>query len=316
MAAKSYANSSTNGDEILVHNDAVSLCFLVNRRARTLRVVDFRAGPSPAKRVVVNAIAQREGVDKIYTLVERDEVATWTKLGFAREGNIPAFYKRSDAFFLGAVVTPLVTPPPHGHRTEPRSGVFPAAHSLLQDAEAAEAGVSAAEATIAEGKRIAKDLAPKALPAAKLSEISALDAKKYVSSAQKSGRALTAFEPFGRDVERRYFVIAGRAGWEIVASTETQGCFGNAFIELLTRPAEGSELVSFASAVRTLTDHLLKDGIVSSFALAASHDVELAAVFALNGFRRTGLLAKHLLVRRERLNAIVWSRKLAIPGED
>src|SRR5581483_10988767 len=81
-------------EEIFFQNDAVSLCLLVNRRARIMRVIDFRAGPSEAKRLFVISLAQREGVDKAYTLVERDEVQTWTKLGFTKEANIPGFYKR------------------------------------------------------------------------------------------------------------------------------------------------------------------------------------------------------------------------------
>src|SRR5271166_1783357 len=113
MAAKAFG---TNGaqqragqvvrgvEEIFFQNDAVSLCLLVNRRARIMRVIDFRAGPSEAKRLFVLTLAQREGVDKAYTLVERDEVQTWTKLGFVKEANIPGFYKRSDAFLLGCAV--------------------------------------------------------------------------------------------------------------------------------------------------------------------------------------------------------------------
>ena len=42
-----------------------------------------------------------EGIEKVYTLVERDEVSTWNKLGFAKEANVPCFYKRSDAYLLG-----------------------------------------------------------------------------------------------------------------------------------------------------------------------------------------------------------------------
>src|SRR5579863_2316751 len=109
-------------EEIFFQNDAVSLCLLVNRRARIMRVVDFRAGPSEAKRLFVLTLAQREGVEKAYTLVERDEVQTWTKLGFAKEANIPGFYKRSDAFLLGCVVPPpgkqkaAVTQPPSPSR--------------------------------------------------------------------------------------------------------------------------------------------------------------------------------------------------------
>jgi hypothetical protein len=44
--------------------------------------------------------AQREGVERVFTVVERDEVSSWTRLGLRREGTIAAFYKRSDAFIL------------------------------------------------------------------------------------------------------------------------------------------------------------------------------------------------------------------------
>src|SRR5262245_38597165 len=91
-------------EEMFVQNDTVSLCLLLNRRTKTMRVVDFRAGPSHAKRIFVLKLAKREGIEKVYTLVERDEVSTWMKLGFAKEGNIPGFYKRSDAWMLGCSV--------------------------------------------------------------------------------------------------------------------------------------------------------------------------------------------------------------------
>src|SRR5277367_6319217 len=104
MAAKAWSSQQKAVDEVFFQNDAVSLCLLINRRAKTMRVVDFRAGPTLAKRKLVLELAKREGMEKAYTLVERDEVSTWIKLGFAREGNIPGFYKRSDAFLLGCSV--------------------------------------------------------------------------------------------------------------------------------------------------------------------------------------------------------------------
>ncbi len=95
------AAAATSGvEEMFVQNDAVSLCLLLNRRTKTMRVVDFRAGPSHAKRIFVLKLANREGIEKVYTLVERDELSTWMKLGFAKEANIPGFYKRSYAFIL------------------------------------------------------------------------------------------------------------------------------------------------------------------------------------------------------------------------
>ena len=37
----------------------------------------------------------------------------------------------------------------------------------------------------------------------------------------------------------------------------------------------------------------------------------LATVFLGTGFRRSGVLARHIVVNGERKDAIVWSRKLA-----
>src|SRR4029077_4549831 len=102
MAAKAWGGAQQKSvEEVFFQNDSVSLCLMIHRRAKTMRVIDFRAGPSNAKRLFVLSLAQREGVSKVYTLVERDEGQTWQKLGFAKEGSIPGFYKRSDAFLLG-----------------------------------------------------------------------------------------------------------------------------------------------------------------------------------------------------------------------
>src|SRR5260370_15888894 len=111
MAAKAWGSQQKAVDEVFFQNEAVSLCMLINRRARTMRVIDFRAGPTNAKRLFVQSVAQRAGVDKDYTLVERDEVQTWRKLGFLKEGNIPGFYTRSDAFLLGCTVPGLPDKP-------------------------------------------------------------------------------------------------------------------------------------------------------------------------------------------------------------
>ena len=160
MTAKAW---ETNGkaartvDEVFFQNDAVSLCLLVHRRAKTMRVVDFRAGPSRAKRMLVLSLARREDVEKVYTLVERDEVSTWIKLGFAKEGSIPGFYKRSDAFLLGRTVPPTGD----GDTQQPRDSEVRIAiggdgdgHELSSPAES-EAHIRA-EKTLIQAKKLAK----------------------------------------------------------------------------------------------------------------------------------------------------------------
>jgi hypothetical protein len=271
-------------------------------------------------------------VEKAYTLVERDEVQTWVKLGFAKEGTIPGFYKRSDAFLLGCPVRAsgrdaLVDPGPRTDdgddaplESEMRiAAVKPAGAAPLSPAQ------EQMERTILAAKREVKD-PTETLPQARIAPVREADARKAVTAALRSGRALTAFEPFGRDVERSFFVATARGGFELQVSIEAQGCFGNAFLELLVGPRTPAERAGTAAAVKALAERLQAEGVVSCFSLTPSDDVALATAFLHAGFRRTGLLLGHLLVGvgasagigagSRRKDAIVWSRKLANPVED
>ncbi|MDP9152299.1 MAG: hypothetical protein M3O36_20430 [Myxococcota bacterium] len=328
MAIKAVSSQQKVVEEVFFQNDAVSVCLLLNRRTHTLRIVDFRAGPSAAKRLFVLSVAQREGMAKMFTLVERDEAATWVKMGFTKEGNIPGFYKRSDAFLLGCVVPP---PGAAAHapseaddapsQSETRivaAGASPASNGATPLSRAQET----MERTLLVAKKALKDGPEKALPAAKVATVTEGETRKAVAAALRSGRALTAFEPFGRDVERRYFLTTTRGGFDLYASTEAQACFGNAFLELLQGPRTESEGLATAGALRALCEKLLSEGVVSCFSLAPSDDVILASAFLQNGFRRTGLLNEQwpahdgTPARRRRKDVILWSRKLANPGTE
>jgi hypothetical protein len=316
MTTKAWAAQPAKAvDEVFFQNEAVSLCLLVNRRARTMRVIDFRAGPSSAKRQLAISLAEREGVDKVYTLVERDELATWGKLGFAKEGNIPGFYKRSDAFLLGCMVASARVRQPLADDDEPlESGV----HRVAR--EAREGDVSPAqeraERTVVQARKLAKEISERSLPATRVAPMPEASARRAVAAALRSGRALTGFEPFGRDVERRYFVATSRGGFELCASVESQTCFGNSFFEVLQSPRTEAERSATIAAVGAFCERLLSEGIVSCFSLSPSDDVPLAMAFAYAGFRRTGLLLSHLVVGGERKDAILWSRKLANPTDE
>jgi hypothetical protein len=303
MAAKNWSTTSANTgvEELLFHNDTVSLCLLVNRRHRTLRVIDFRAGPTLAKRNFVIAAAKREGVEKVFTLVERDEVATWTRLGFEREGSIHAFYKRSDAWILGAVVSKV---------GPVRADARLADHDEDEDEEAPiSPAVSLAERTLARARRQLKGEAA-ALPAVKVATAKEADLRKAVTAASRSGRALTGFEAFGRDVQRSTFVVTARGGFELYASWESQSCFGNSFLEILAGPRTDAERAATTAAVRAICDRLADEGIVSTFCLSPADDAALATVYLASGFRRSAVLAQHVIVKGERKDAVVWSKKL------
>lgn len=367
MAAKAWAaggGEKKTVDEVFFQNDAVSLCLLVNRRAKVMRVIDFRAGPSPAKRMFVLSLARREGVEKIFTVVERDEMATWVKLGFVKEGNIPGFYKRSDAFLLGCSLSSGDGVAQSGVHVAlgsasrgTRTGRAPTLAKVMTRVVARAAEVSVAdrylpgngpsawaepessgpeaeepvdtsaqefaERTLLKGKKVAKAIVERGFVPVKLLAVQEADAKKASAAAIRSGRALTGFEPFGRDVVRRHFMLTSRGGFELVASVESQACFGNAFLELLVAPRDEAERAGTAGAIHTLCERLLADGVVSCFALAPSDDVGLVAAFVANGFRRTGVLQSHLVGGHSvdghpapRRDAIVFTRKLANPAAD
>jgi hypothetical protein len=326
MAANASGAHQKIVEEVCFQNEAVSLCLMINRRAQLMRVIDFRSGATDAKRSFLLSFARREHVVKVFTLVERDEAASWVKLGFAKEASIPSFYKRSDAFILGCLVADEnERTVASGDRAHLPNGREPPLQSetrlaVAQPLASSSAGMTEAHArmerTIVAGKKGLKDLTSKALPTAKLALVPEAHARRAASLALRRGHALTAFEPFGRDVDRRYFCASVRGGFELYASIESQVCFGNAYLELLQGPRTEAEKLATTAALKASCDRLLSEGLVSCFSLAPSDDIPLATVFLSNGFRRTGLLPLHLAVGRERRDAILWSRKLANPGDE
>lgn len=334
IASAKALNVPVNGgptfEEVFVRNDVVSLCLLLNRRARQMRVIDFRAGASPAKKLFVQSIARRERIEKVVVLVERDECATWARLGFVREGNIPGFYKRSDAFIMGCVVPPIDASSNANSTVKPRmaeSGVFSVGrHSVytsedqepdLEEEAPAPAASAQAEKTVTHARRIAKELlANVTLPSVKIAGLAPADVAKRVAVASKEGRALTGFESFGRDVTRDDMVITTKGPGELVIGAEIQRCYGNAFLEVLTGPRDDKERNFLASALSAACERLLANEIVCAFSLTPADDVKMATAFVAAGFRRTGLLRQHLRFKNDRVDAILWSKKLATPGEE
>ena len=169
------------------------------------------------------------------------------------------------------------------------------------------------ERTIATAKKGLRDFPVKSIPQAKVAFVNEVGARKAVAAALKAGRALTGFEPFGRDGARRYLTATSRGAFELHASIESQACFGNAFLELLQAPGTEAEKLATTGALAAICERLLAEEVVSCFSLAPSDDVALAKAFLHNGFRRTGLLAEHLVVGGARKDAILWARKLANP---
>jgi hypothetical protein len=290
-------------EEVFLNDSGISLCLLVNRRARSMRVIDFRSGPSLQKRAAVAAFARREGVERVYTLVERDECSTWSRMGFSKEGTIPYFYKRSDAHVLGALVSPDVNDEDDTERSGTR---------LALGADGADALTERLYQAVRRNAKARQELPRMAV---KVQPAKDADVTKAIDAATRSGRALTGFERIGRDSERSYFACTARGGLSLQASVEIQPCFDHAFLEVLTSPRTEKESALTQSAVQHLLDDLLARSIVGCCTLTSVEDAELGGIYVALGFRKTAVLRRHALSGERRVDVFLWSRKLANPTD-
>jgi len=256
-------------EEDVVQNEACSLCLLINRRTKTMRVIDFRAARA-REAVFVLQLARRQGSRRIYTLVERDEVSTWMKLGFNR-GRASRFYKRSDAVppRLSVDEDALRASSARSTRTtrrRARGQAVSGARSRGEDPDAGEGSmVKACSIARSRRRRSRRSRTP----------------RRTRSSRRRSRAAmpLTAFEPFG---PRRRPVATSSSpratASSSLMSTESQSCFGNAFLELLRR-RRPSTSAGHDLRVRTMWRQLLAEGTVSCFCVAPSDNLALASAF-------------------------------------
>jgi hypothetical protein len=278
-------------EELHFRSDNAFLCLLLNRRTKQIRVIDFRAGALPAKRLFIQSVAQREGVDKVILLVEKDEVSSWTRVGFVREGQVPGFYKRSDGHLVGCVI---------GDRTA--------------SIEVSEDSLKQAERAINAGKKLAESIEEpvKGVTVKQIDRESAEEARDAVW--QKRSDAYGCFDAFGRDAGRIYVEVSSKRTKPNYLSGEFQDCFGHSLIEILRVPRNEHDVQAIAAGLQWLNDYLKAKEIVSAFAFAPVDNVELATIFLSCGFRKTGLLAKGALCGDKRSDAILWTRKLADPS--
>jgi hypothetical protein len=293
MARAQVAQKETQDvvEELHFRSDNAFLCLLLNRRTKSIRVIDFRAGALPDKRLFIQSVAQREGVDKVILLVEKDEVSSWTRVGFVREGTVPGFYKRSDGHLVGCVI---------GERTA--------------SVEVSESTQRQADRAIVAGKKRVKqfDDPLKGVTVKSTTEKTALGARDALWKRLEG--SFGSFDHFGRDAERLYVEANARKGKPNYLSAEFQDCFGHSLIEVLRLPKDDHELAAVVGGLRALNEELKSREIVSAFAFAPADDGDLAAAFLAAGYRKTGLLAKGAIANGKRADGILWTRKLADPS--
>ncbi len=290
---------ATGCEQVDVSRGEVALCLIMNHRTKAMRVIDFRAGSQANKFDLLRDAALKHGMERAFTVVEREESSTWARMGFQKEGNIPGFYKRSDAYILGLDIEP----PPAA-----RSGT-----RIKISGTSGKSAADRADRAYQASRKFAKG-APESLPKVNVALAREQDIDKAFSNADKTGRTLTGMENFGRDVQKNLHLCTARGGFSLLVGVEAQPCFDNAFVEALCAPRGDKETWLTAAALDKICAQLVSEGIVSAFALSPAESVELSAAYLRAGFRRTGLLPNHLRIAGQKADAVLWSRRLADPA--
>ena len=279
-------------EEFHFRSDNPFLCLLLNRRTRSIRLIDFRVGAHPAKRMYVQAVAQREGIEKVIILVEKQEVSAWTRVGFVREGTVPGFYKNSDGYLVGCVI-----------------------NDKTASIEVSNAGQKLAEQTVGAAKREAEDIKQvlHGIRVKATSEKRALTARDLVWD--RNVDALGTFDNFGRDATRLFVESVPKKGRTNFLSAEFQDCFSHSLVEVLKLPKTDAEVLGVVAGLRAVNEELIRRNIVSAFAFAPSNHIGLGTAFIAAGYRKTGLLANGVVAGGKRSDAILWTRRLIDPRD-
>ncbi len=286
-------------EEIHHRSEQVYVCLVVNRRHRSARIVDFLAGNFPQKQAAIQRIASREGIQRVYTLVEREESTGWAKVGYAREGSIPGYYKRSDAYVMGHLI-----------HNPPRTNADGVLLAPVADVNKAEKALNAA-------KKLKEEISPRTVKTQMMSEQEIADLR--ASAKGKKGFAAID-DRFLRSGSRIHLAArdskgAAKSGEQIV-SAEVQECFGNAYLQIAASPTSEMDARVLAGALNNLVDQLKAKEVASAFAFTPVGDLLTNAALLSAGFRKTGLLAQHLIADDKRCDTILWTRKTGLAAAD
>jgi hypothetical protein len=294
--------------ERMVRNEDIFCSLLFDDANKTMRVVDFRGGNFQSKHAFLERVLLEAEMRKVFTLIERDDMNGWSRVGYRREGAIPGYYKRSDAYIMSKV---------YGDDADggPRS-----AEDTLET-----------KAILADIKARGKELAEQRSPSFKVAVVSEEEAilvldeeikrrlEKNKGKKTKAARVPKLdkksmppiFPQFSRQVEFFYFVVQNRrTKLTNLIGAEYQDCFGNAKVSLFFPPKTKPEQSLARRGIEEALELLVEAGAVSMFALVPASEDLHSAVYAAAGFRNSGWMSQQRLTADGPEDAVLWTRKL------
>lgn len=302
--------------ERMVRNDDIFCSLLFDPLNLTIRVVDFRGGNFQTKHNYLERVLMAEGMRKIFTLIERDDMNGWQRVGYIREGTIPGYYKRSDAYIMSRIYDEDWSNALAGEDLPERKALLAEIKNLAKGlADLKGSGVRCETVTEEEALELIK------------AEIDRLTGKSPKGKKGKKAKAaqpppkgadityeqpsIPVFPQFSRETENYYFHAVNRRtkGMNLLGA-EYQDCFGNAKVDIYFSPTARADRAIARQGLLSFVDWLAAIGAVAVFSLVRAEDVEKNAIYASAGFRNSGWMNRQLLGRNATADQILWTRKL------
>ena len=309
--------------ERIIRNEDIFCSLLFDYANRTLRVVDFRGGNFQSKHVYLEGVLMKEGMRKIFTLIERDDMNGWQRVGYHREGAIPGYYKRSDAYVMARIYDKEFD------AKEPQGEDVPENKVILTDLRTmgkklADTKDPAIKVELISDEDVAKlvdeelerqDKTKKSKPPKPAKAVKKITGKAKKKSEDTTPVAIGAgeliFPQFSREVEYFHYLVQNRRTKQSnIISTEYQDCFGNAKVSLVFDPDSKTDQNLAKAGLNAAIDQLAETGAVSIFATSPVDAVKTNEVYVAAGFRNTGWLSNQLLTPSGPVDVILWTRKL------
>lgn len=268
-------------EERVIRQGELDMRLIINRANGHMRFMDYRVGNYDAKRDLLDSLARKEGLRKIFTVVEKQDSNAWRGIGFCREGVFPGFFRTADAY----VMSRLYDSAGAAQRTKPLRA-SPEEQLRFPERKLRKPAGLTITAVEDEGQR-----------------------DELLQRLNGDVRSLPFAGAKAPDV-----VLHGRArrnqGW---ALAEVDDSFAHATISLAPAPTGDKELVLSAYVASTLMAELAERSIKNIFGLSPVADRWSNELFSGLGFKVTGRLAGHLRNGEGYTNALLWHCRLAQP---
>jgi hypothetical protein len=313
--AESKKRNSNRLHERMVRNDDIFCSLLFDSAHRTLRVVDFRGGNFQTKHNYLERVLAADGIRKVFTLIERDDMTGWQRVGYLREGTIPGYYKRSDAYIMSKIYDEDWEGAPESEEVPERKNLFNDIRALAKEmSEVQTCGLRAehiAEEETLDLLKLERDRLLQKTPPTRGKAKGKGKGSAAASHIPPAVDELPLFRQFSREIEYHYFVCQNRHTKQLnMFGAEYQDCFGNAKVDVFFQPAAKTDYAIARHGLLSFIDWLLGIGAVTVFSLVRVDDLPLNALFASTGFRNTGYLNRQVIAEPGPVDQILWTKKL------